>query len=238
MMSLVAIKSDSLNARQADDLATSLNTRLLEDGQVPVEPFLLEFKGADLMLHMMEYPRFRPWRVDFGKYHRSKGRDPLIKAMGPGVGHVIDATAGWGVDAARMAISGFRVTAVERDKIVAAMLQHALGQSANREMVNRMELVCGDSIRVISGIRPRADVVYLDPMYPPHPKSTAVRKGMQVLRELVGPEQDPGLLFEQAMQHARKRVVVKRPHHANPIAPGKVGEIRGKLIRFDLYKPH
>ena len=238
MMSLVAIKSDSLNAGQANDLAISLDTRLLEDDQVPVGPFLLEFKGTELLLHMIEYPRFKPWRVDFRTHRPSKGKDPLVKAIGPGVDHVIDATAGWGMDAARLAISGFRVTAVEQDKIVAAMLQHALRQSTNREMVHRMELVCGNSTRMIADIRPRADVVYLDPMYPPHPKSSAARKGMRILRELVGPEQNTRSLFEQAMQHARKRVVVKRPHYAKPIAPGKVGETRGKLVRFDLYKPY
>ncbi|MGI9311841.1 MAG: class I SAM-dependent methyltransferase, partial [bacterium] len=44
-------------------------------------------------------------------------------------------------------------------------------------------------------------------------------------------------LFEQAMSRAIMRVVVKRPHRAPPLAPGKVGETIGKLVRFDIYKP-
>ncbi len=238
MMPPVAIKSDSLNAGQANALATSLDLRLLEDHQMPAGPFLLEFKGDRLMLHMTGSPRFRPWIVDLRKHRRSKGRDPLLRAMGPGAGHVVDATAGWCVDAVHLAVSGFRVTAVEQDRVVAAMLKHALDQPVNRELVDRMELVHGDSTRVIPGIRPRADVIYLDPMYPGHPKSPAPRKGMRILRALVGPGQDTRDLFDQAMRHAKKRVVVKRPHHADPIASGKVGETRGKLVRFDIYKPH
>jgi 16S rRNA G966 N2-methylase RsmD len=100
---------------------------------------------------------------------------------------------------------------------------------------------------------PRPDVCYLDPMFPPRTKSSAVKKNMQILHGLfenkdneektdrIKEEQD---LLIEALMLAKKRVVVKRPVTAFPLGIEKdidAGikmpsyELKGSVNRFDVY---
>jgi hypothetical protein len=72
-------------------------------------------------------------------------------------------------------------------------------------------------------------------MYPPPRRSSAKpRRELQVLRALLGGQRDAADLVERAREKAA-RVVVKRPHHAEPLVPGASFEIETKLVRFDVY---
>ncbi len=80
------------------------------------------------------------------------------------------------------------------------------------------------------------DVIYIDPMYPDRKKSALVKKDMQILQRLHGPENNAGQLLENALTFARKRVVVKRPVQAESInerVPGT--SIKSKKTRYDIY---
>jgi len=82
----------------------------------------------------------------------------------------------------------------------------------------------------------RPDVVYLDPMYPHRRKSALAKKEMQLLRQLVGDDEDASELLLAALASAKQRVVVKRPR----LAPVLVGSAPGFQItapntRFDIY---
>ena len=80
------------------------------------------------------------------------------------------------------------------------------------------------------------EVIYIDPMYPPRPGSAAPKKSLQILQSLLGEEQhSPTELLSIALTKASRRVVVKRPHYASPLLPGKSGATEGKLVRFDIY---
>ena len=77
--------------------------------------------------------------------------------------------------------------------------------------------------------------VYLDPMYPPPRRSSALpKRALQVLRQLVGDSSDAAELLAAARSRAA-RVVVKRPHRAPPLAPGTSHALASKLVRFDVY---
>lgn len=186
-------------------------------------------KPADEAVHQL--------RLDFTKARKNHGPDPLLKAIGKHAKTVVDATAGWATDASHLARSGYHVIAIEKNQQVADMLVNALAD-CNEEWVSRLEIIHADSVEYLPTITPCPDVIYLDPMYPPNRKTAAAKKPLTLLRMLVGPPGDSGPLFEQAMSHAKQRVVVKRPHRAPPLQPGKVGETEGKLVRFDIYKPH
>jgi len=181
--------------------------------------------------------RRRPGRCRRG---RPAAADPLRKAVG-GAATVIDATAGWGADAARMAGWGCRVTAVEKHPAVAALLLHAHAECPDADVRARMTVVHADSVEYLraAAAADAPEVVYLDPMYPPPAKSAAAKKPLTMLRLLAGPPGDHRPLFEAALACARRRVVVKRPHRAPPLDDRRrrVGEITGKLVRFDIYKP-
>ena len=151
---------------------------------------------------------------------------------------VVDATAGLGRDAFVLAALGCEVTLVERHPVVAALLRDGLQRAARDHhagaIVARMRLLTGDARQLLADYR--TDVVLVDPMHPPRRKDAAVKKEMQVLRRLVGTDEDAGELLTAALAAARQRVVVKRPRGADPIAgPAPSGAIEGRSTRFDIY---
>lgn len=168
-------------------------------------------------------------------------REPLARAVGVKANyqpHVIDATAGLGRDAFILACCGCQVTLLERNPNVAEQLAIALQRAEKienrQDIIQRMQLVKQDAIEYLRQYH--ADVIYLDPMYPHRKKSALVKQEMRLLREIVGDDEDIEQLFKQAMQSAKKRVVVKRPKLAPPLAKHLAHhKIIGKTTRFDVY---
>jgi 16S rRNA (guanine1516-N2)-methyltransferase len=159
---------------------------------------------------------------------------------------VLDATAGLGRDAFVLAGLGCEVTLIERNPLVAALLEdglrRALADAAAAPAASRMKLLEGDAAAMMrdwedwSGDVPQ--VVYLDPMFPPRGKnaSALVKKELRLFRPLVGDDGDASLLLTAALLLASHRVVVKRPRRAPPLggtAPAYA--LEGKSSRFDVY---
>lgn len=189
--------------------------------------------------------------VDGTMAHRRKfggGRgEAVAKAVGIKGDYlptVIDATAGLGRDAFVLACVGCKVTLVERNPIVAALLEDGLNRAYQDAeiggfMQERMQLADIRSILEFPQEQPIADVVYLDPMYPHRQKSALVKKEMRVFQHLVGEDLDADIFFAPAKQLARKRVVVKRPDYAPFIAEQKPDfSQETKNHRFDVYLNH
>lgn len=207
---------------------------------------------TDLRLEIRAPQLGGPIFIDFaaGKnQHRRQfggGRgQPLAKAVGLKQGlnpHIIDATAGFGRDAFVFASLGCRVTMIEQHPLVAALLEDALkrGQSAaeTAQIVSRMQLHHGNAMNYLDTLNEidRADVVYLDPMYPAREKSALVKKEMQLLHQLVGPDNNSEDLLNLARRAALKRVTVKRPKGAEYFAGQKPHvSIESKNTRYDIY---
>lgn len=201
-----------------------------------------------LALVLPDRAKMRPLRVDFlsaEREHRrrhggGRGQD-LVRACGlhktPHL-HLIDATAGLGRDAYVLACEGAQVTLLEQHPILAAMLLdglHRARETANAVQSSFLQRMVVHWVRAQDWHEP-ADVVYLDPMFPPRQKSAAVKQDMQVLHRLAAPANDAETLLAWAQQRARKRVVVKRPRHAPPLgdqAPSH--QYQGASNRFDVY---
>lgn len=183
-------------------------------------------------------PAAGPVRVQLGPRRVAGGADPLLRAIGSGHREVVDGTAGLGVDAAHLAAAGHRVTAVEQHPLLHALLVDGLLHCSDAGLASRLSLVHADTMDWLEHLDRVVDAVYLDPMYPPRPGSAMPRKGIRLLQELVPcrPDRDRKLL-ETARRRAGRRVVVKRPLQAEPLLPGRSGETRGKLVRFDIYPP-
>jgi 16S rRNA (guanine1516-N2)-methyltransferase len=80
------------------------------------------------------------------------------------------------------------------------------------------------------------DVIYIDPMYPEKKKSALVKKDMQILQRLLGKDEQADQLLKTALRHSGKRVVVKRPIHAEPVGDIKPDtSISSKKTRYDIY---
>jgi 16S rRNA (guanine1516-N2)-methyltransferase len=183
-------------------------------------------------------------RVDFRSIERGAGRrQPLPRAIGAGRPTVLDATAGLGGDAALLAILGYEVTAVERSPVVFALLRDGVTRAGRDPRLaaalgGRLRLIRADARVVLGDAVPAPDVVYIDPMFPPKRKASALaKKGIRAVRAVVGDDADAADLLDAALGRAGRRVVVKRPRHAAPIGPAPVSTVRGKLVRYDLYAP-
>jgi 16S rRNA (guanine1516-N2)-methyltransferase len=197
-----------------------------------------------------------PIRVDFVHgtlAHRRRfggGSGQMIaRAAGiaPGVRpRILDATAGLGRDAFVLAGLGCEVTLIERNPLIAALLEdglrRALADAAAAPVAARMKLLEGDAAAMMrdwegwAGDAPQ--VVYLDPMFPPRGRneSALVKKDMRLFRPLVGDAGDAPSLLVAARALASHRVVVKRPRRAPPLgdtAPSYA--LEGKSSRFDVY---
>ena len=195
-----------------------------------------------------------PVRVDFvggAVGHRRQfggGSGQMIaRAVGiqPGVRPtVVDATAGLGRDAFVLATLGCQVTLIERQPLIAVLLEDGLARarddSAIASIAARMHLRVGDAILMMRAWDEDVpQVVYLDPMFPHRDKSALVKKEMRLFRPLVGDDMDAGELLDAALVLASHRVVVKRPRKAPAIAGGKVSfALEGNAGRFDVYAKH
>jgi 16S rRNA (guanine1516-N2)-methyltransferase len=61
------------------------------------------------------------------------------------------------------------------------------------------------------------------------------KRRLRLLREVVGDDEDRQLLFTSALQTATRRVVVKCPDEAPPLADDPDETYAGKLVRYDVY---
>lgn len=170
----------------------------------------------------------------------SGGRNPLLRAFGRSIETIFDLTAGLGADAYRLAEAGHRVFAYERNPAVYAVLvtgwmRDCAAGRVPTEVAERLEFDHVESADMLTRIDSRNTGVYLDPMYPLPRRSRALpRRELQVLRQLLGEEEDAAEIVE-AVRSRAARVVVKRPHRAKPLVPGVSFEITSKLVRFDVY---
>ncbi len=167
----------------------------------------------------------------------------LPKAVGMRGGQsptIIDATAGLGRDAFLLASLGSQITLIERSDTIYELL--AAGMEAARQaggqykdIIDRMTLIHGDSIALLPHMQ--ADVVLVDPMHPPRQKSALVKARMRAIRDIVGVDEDQQLLVETALAMATKRVVLKWPAKAAPLAGLRSAshQIIGKSTRYDVF---
>lgn len=216
-------------------------------------PMALVMTDARLELRKRDEPKLGGIFVDFvdgAMAHRRRfggGRgEAVAKAVGVKGSYlpvVTDATAGLGRDAFVLASLGCRVQMLERHPMVAALLDDGLQRGYRNAEIGgwlreRLTLVHASSLEALAAIGEKPDVVYLDPMYPHRQKSALVKKEMRVFQTLVGADDDADGLLEPARRLAKKRVVVKRPDYAPPLAGvATQSAVVTKSHRFDIYPP-
>ncbi len=172
----------------------------------------------------------------------------IAKAIGlrsgtiPGI---LDTTAGLAGDAFVLATLGCPVTLIERSVIIFSLIENAIERASLNEkfepilkqgftVINRD---ANDYIKEQLTTKATApDVIYIDPMYPHRKKSALVKKDMQVLQRLHGTDDNAAGLLENSLLFAKKRVVVKRPAHAETLSEIKPDTcIKSKKTRYDIY---
>lgn len=165
----------------------------------------------------------------------------FARAIGKKTRSVVDATTGWAQDSLALFRMGYQVTCIERSPVMAELVRDGLQRLAGKDWVLRRslqvpELVFGDAIEILQTLSDRPDCIYLDPMFPPKRKKSALaKKSMAVLRDILGDDLDREALFSAALAVAGKRVVVKSPEYAEPLGGEPEQRFRGKLLRYDVY---
>ncbi len=209
---------------------------------------ILAVRDEGLELRDSEMRPGRGLHIDFSTLHpkqaAAKGgfsrKQPLARAMGKHSQTILDATAGLGHDAALLACMGFEVTAVERSPVVAALLQDGfrramLDPELRAALHDRLKIMHADARDLLSQHNNSFDAVYIDPMFPPKRKHSALaKKEIRLVRQIVGDDDDATELLATARTHC-KRVVVKRPTSAPHLHDSPTSSIESKLVRYDVY---
>lgn len=169
----------------------------------------------------------------------------INQAIGRKHKSVIDATGGWGGDALLLCSQGYEVTIIERNPLMALLLKDAMQRSpltawASRVGASLPSVIEADAIRFFRDSNNASllekSCAYLDPMFPPKAKaSAAVNKNIKFLQFLVGRDSDATEMAEAAISSPVSRVVIKRPHHAKPLAQETKERFSSKLVHYDVY---
>ncbi len=165
----------------------------------------------------------------------------LAQALGRKTKTVVDATTGWAQDSLHIFRMGYELICIERSPVMAELLTDGFKRLAKEDWMLRLKLepprlLQGNAIELLASLEIPPDCIYLDPMFPPKRKKSALaKKSMMVLRDLLGDDQDKEQLFEAAINAAAKRVVVKSPDYAEPLGGKPDQSFQGKLLRYDVY---
>ena len=194
--------------------------------------------------HLCDRPqRHPPLTLDFADYLKRSGSETLPKTLrGMAGAHIADATAGWGKDAWLLASRGFTLTLYEKNPYLAILLADALQRARDEPrsatIAARLSLNHADAATALPAAT--YDAIYLDPMYPERHKNAKAKKHMQALQHLIGHNNDnDAALLARARLAANRRVIVKRPQHAPPLADiAPDYHIDGPNTRYDIYLNH
>lgn len=176
------------------------------------------------------------------KYGKGRGHN-LAKAVGMKSNKnrtIVDATAGLGYDSFILASLGANITLIERSEKIYKLLQEGINEAKEygghiSSIVNRMDLIFGDSKNIIPKLSP--EVILVDTMYNERKKSALVKNNMRLVREIVGSDLDQIELIKIALECAKNRVVVKQPRYSEPNDEIRKysHQILGKTVRYDVY---
>jgi len=252
----IAINSASRTSERQRDLVRHLREQLDMPDDLPGADLRVTVTGDGIEVHAQVGPDDlvggHPLRVNWAAINTAPGsgaslKQPIAKAVGikKGVPHrptVIDATAGLGEDTWLLACLGCTVTAIERHPVIAAMLHEQLNHQApaiDAEASSRITLQQGDAAEVLRARHEAGaklpEVVYLDPMFPTGRRGKE-KKAMRLLRMLVGDDHDADDLLNAALQCATRRVVVKRPRKASPLAGKEPTTTHaGRALHYDVH---
>jgi 16S rRNA (guanine1516-N2)-methyltransferase len=239
--------------KKAQELSLCLNLPLItSDHSIKCFEFLLAVTPDRLELRENTVKLAKPIFVDFLApqiNYRTKyggGKNQLI-ARAIGIKNkknlaILDATAGFGVDAFILASLGCKVTMLERSPIISALLADGLERlkTSRHNLQLSLEFVQSfDYNKILQKGLEKPDAIYLDPMYPKREKAALNKKSMRILHKIVGNDSDAASLLSLASKCVKNRVVVKRTKYVDYL-----GKVKPNLqffssgsSRYDVYFP-
>ena len=245
---LAVLYQGAEHKQQSQDLAERLSVPFYEnvDKECP-ESFFLCWREGCLKLLDNELLKKGGLAVDIEPRNGEQRswpapkQDALAHALGRKTKTVVDATTGWGQDSLQIFRMGYELTCIERSPVMVELLADGFNRLAQLDWMQNLQLqspklIKGNAIDLMATLDSPPDCIYLDPMFPPKRKKSALaKKSMVVLRDLLGDDQDKEELFEAAVKATGKKVVVKSPDYAEPLGGKPSESYHGKLLRYDVY---
>lgn len=215
--------------KEGNDLVRFLNGHPRRKKQIEDEPYLI-VDGKQLALQV---PGIGPFVVDpidsaqvkneaFLLFKAVKAREKL---------RVLDCFGGWGSDGLKLAEIGCRVSICEIHPLIFTMLKYR-----NSYLQNPAELVQANALDFLESTKMKFEVIYLDPMFGPHPTTASPSRSMQILATLTKTTDFQGI-FEKALESCTGKVVLKQRKRSTlrvSIEPNYV--IKGRSIRYEIYR--
>lgn len=250
------ITTNQSELSRASELAKTLRLPLagIYEGPTDNTDFFLVVTPHYLGLQAANEKMQRPFFIDFThgtqfyrREHATLKSEMLARSLGvkpQDNALIVDATAGLGKDGFILAALGFRTILLERSPILYLLLKDAIERAnfhtLTKPATERLQLFQTDSVEWLTQYphnqQEPISVVYLDPMFPPRQKSAAVKKDLSLLQRFLPVTNDQEQLLSAALACATRRVVVKRPRLAAPLADLKPHHsLVGNSSRFDVY---
>ncbi|MCY4095525.1 MAG: class I SAM-dependent methyltransferase [Gammaproteobacteria bacterium] len=215
---------------QSISLAKALDVKLESSERVPGKPHLVVTNGR-LELVGQDGLRFALSESEIERRLKGFARSGLAKACSVArTPRILDALSGWGTDGITLAAYGCRVVCCEVIPEIAT-----LNRARALNIAPKTRFFCGDVIEFMRLGRHEFDVIYLDDMFPPHPKGARPSKSLQILGELAA-VCDIEEALDTALEATKDRVVVKRRRNQPPARDLPAWSIDGKTVRFDVYR--
>lgn len=245
---LAVLQSEEISLVLAQGFADQLAVPLYESvTKKTPEDFFLTWRNGELKLIDKDLLKKGGLSVDIHPRNGEQRSWPapkegaLAQAIGRKTKTVVDATTGWAQDSLHIFRMGYDLQCIERSPVMLALLGDAFRRLEQVDWMQRLnlsapQLLSGNAIDVLANLNSAPDCIYIDPMFPPKRKKSALpKKSMLILRDLLGDDLDRENLFKAAYLATAKKVVVKCPDHAEPLG-GKPNESFGsKLLRYDVY---
>ncbi len=239
-----------------DGLLTATKRRLkgksYEGVALADQDVLLELTGdlPGVGLRLGALSHFKPLVIDFEQVavrqrllRGGRQKEAVARAVMAGLPDgalVFDATAGLGRESMILAHAGAQVLAFERQLPIWCILHDGLLRAAR----SRYYPFAVPTLHALGTIKDyhssaRPEVIYYDPMFPERAGTAQVKKDMHLFQEVIGADGDNEEFVRAALGLATKRVVVKRPDYAPPLAYPKISvsySVDGGQCRFDCYQ--
>ena len=227
---------------------------------------LISFDKEGAGLTLLNQIKMKPLLLDFEllSYRQrllrgGRQKEPVARAVMNGLEDgalVFDATAGLGRESMILAHAGAKVVSFERQLPIWIILNDALKRVQGSRFFPftlpvlspigtikdySLALAGTDnhSLTLANDLNnARPEVIYYDPMFPERENSAQVKKDMFVFQQVIGEDKDIIEFLELALELAVKRVVLKRPSYAPPLAVAGLERsyfVDGGQCRFDCY---
>jgi len=165
-------------------------------------------------------------------------KELLARAIGIKPGKrpfVLDLTGGLLGDSLLMLSMGCRVVTVERNPMIAFLIESAL-KNASHSLLTDFQF---HSMEALNALQKFTDVetIFFDPMFEDLHQKSIPQKEMRIFRELLGGDHDSEEVLKACFKTSADRVVVKRPRLSRFLGLTPQVEYKGKSTRYDVYFP-